>query len=236
MKSMMDRLIHRGPDEGDVYLNASHTATLGHRRLRIIDLATGRQPLGNEDGSVMITFNGEIYGFRICRKRFKTEGTDPRPGQTRRLSSTYMRITASPASRPSRGCSPLLIWDERSQTLMLARDRAGKKPLYYVARRNQLFFASETHALLAVPESLREIDECSLDQYLTLAYIPAPGTIFRNVMKLEAGHYLLVEAGNLHKSRYWAPQSRTAEIMDWQEVQQELISRVPKSDGFANGQ
>ena len=226
---MMDRLIHRGPDEGDVYLNASHTATLGHRRLRIIDLVSGRQPLGNEDGSVMITFNLEIYGFQDLQKMLQDRG---HRFQTRTDTEVIVHLYEDDGLaclQTLKGMFAFAIWDERSQTLMLARDRAGKKPLYYVIHRDQLFFASELHALLVVPDLPREIDELSLDQYLTLAYIPAPGTIFRNVMKLEAGHYLLVKTGNLHKSRYWFPQSRSVEIMDWQEAQQELISKFRRA-------
>ena len=121
------------------------------------------------------------------------------------------------------------LWDERRQTLMLARDRVGKKPLYYAVHRDQLFFASELHALLGVPYLSHEIDELSLDVYLTLGYIPAPRTIFAEIKKLEAGHHLLMEAGALRHSQYWSVRDQVNHGLEWSDALQETISRLRRA-------
>jgi asparagine synthase (glutamine-hydrolysing) len=223
---MTDRLVHRGPDEEGYYINPSRTISLGHRRLRIIDLATGRQPIGNEDGSVRVTFNGEIYGFQPIRESLQSRGH-------RFKTHTDTEVIVHLYEEQGIGCLSVLkgmfafaLWDERGKTLLLARDRLGKKPLYYAIHRGELIFASELQALLAVPGLSREIDELALDQYLTLGYIPAPGTIYRQIQKLEAGCYLLAKPGDVQKVCYWAPKSTICEPTDWEEAKSELISRL----------
>ncbi|MGH7164814.1 MAG: asparagine synthase (glutamine-hydrolyzing), partial [Nitrospiraceae bacterium] len=227
VQAMMDRLVHRGPDEQGRFVNPARTVSLGHRRLRIIDLETGRQPLGNEDGSVMITFNGEIYGFQILRDMLLGRG---HRFQTKTDTEVMVHLYEEDHAgflQLLKGMFAFALWDERTQSLLLARDRVGKKPLYYTTHRGMFLFASELQALLAVPELSRELDELALDQYLTLGYIPAPRTIYRQIQKLEAGHSLLVKSGSsgeaLRKERYWAPHGTLQEPIDWQEAKQELV-------------
>src|SRR6266571_6986282 len=228
VRAMTDRLIHRGPDEEGHYLNPSRTLCLGHRRLRIIDLTTGRQPIANEDGSVRVIFNGEIYGFQsICESlqsrghRFQTH-TD-----TEVIVHLYEEQGIDCLS-VLKGMFAFALWDERTETLYLARDRMGKKPLYYAVHEGVLFFASELHALLATPDLSREIDDLALDSYLTLGYIPAPRTIYQKIRKLEAGHYVKVHAGDLRVARYWELQSivQGTDHCDWEEAKEELVRRL----------
>jgi asparagine synthase (glutamine-hydrolysing) len=229
VESMMKRLLHRGPDEGGVFMNPSRTVSLGHRRLRIIDLVSGRQPLANEDGSVHITFNGEIYGFQALQESLRARGHQFRTSTDTEVIVHMYEDDGQACLDKLKGMFAFALWDERTETLMLARDRMGKKPLYYTTHHGQLFFASELHALLAVPDLSHEMDDLALDQYLTLGYIPAPRTIYRHIMKLEAGHYLLVKSGHLHKFRYWGPQCVTRESLDWEEARQELLDRLRRA-------
>lgn len=223
---MTDRLIHRGPDEEGYFVNSSMTVSLGHRRLRIIDLTTGRQPLGNEDGSVMVAFNGEIYDFHRQREELLARG---HRFQTRTDTEVIVHLYEDEGIsclRHLKGMFAFALWDEHSGALLLARDRLGKKPLYYVTHQGMLAFASELHALLAMPGFSREIDELALDQYFTLGYIPAPRTIYRHVKKLEAGHCIRVKAGCLHDEQYWMPRSHSQETPDWEEAKLELVRRL----------
>ena len=148
VRSMMARLIHRGPDEEGHYVNPLRTVSLGHRRLRIIDLNTGRQPLGNDDSSIMITYNGEIYGFKALREallsrghRFTTQ-TD-----TEVIVHLYDEWGVSSLDK-LKGMFAFALWDERNETLFVARDLIGKKPLYYTVTNGKFIFASELQALL----------------------------------------------------------------------------------------
>ncbi len=200
---MCDRLIHRGPDEEGYYLNPSRTLCLGHRRLRIIDLATGRQPIANEDGSVTVTFNGEIYGFQPIRESLQSRGHHFQTHTDTEVIVHLYEEQGIDCLAELKGMFAFALWDERGETLYLARDRMGKKPLYYTMQQGILFFASELHALLAVPGLSREIDDVALDQYLTLGYVPAPRTIYQHIKKLVAGEYVRVHSGNLQQTQYW---------------------------------
>jgi asparagine synthase (glutamine-hydrolysing) len=183
-------LAHRGPDaEG---YHQSGRAGLAHRRLRVIDLAGGRQPLANEDGSVWVTFNGEIYNFRELRSRLESLGH-----RFATQSDTEVIVHAYEEYGPEavkclRGMFAFGLWDQRQQTLLLARDRVGKKPLFFAEADGQFVFASELQALLQHPALRREVDLPALDDYLTYGYIPAPRTAFRGISKLPPAHYLLL--------------------------------------------
>ena len=227
VRTMMDRLVHRGPDESGVYVNETHTVCLGHRRLSIIDLHTGRQPLGNQDGSVTVAFNGEIYGFQALRRELEERGHHFRTATDTEVIVHLYEDFGEAALQRLTGMFAIALWDEDSQCLLLARDRLGKKPLYYAIGPNALVFASELDPLTAVPWLSRDIDEMALDRYLTLGYIPAPATIYAGVQKLEAGEYLIVRKGDLQRWRYWSlsavpPTSPVA----WPDVKGELVRRV----------
>ncbi len=227
VRTMMDRLVHRGPDESGVYVNKTHTVCLGHRRLSIIDLQTGRQPLGNQDGSVTVAFNGEIYGFQALRRELEERGHHFRTATDTEVIVHLYEDFGEAALQRLTGMFAIALWDEDNQCLLLARDRLGKKPLYYAIGPNALVFASELDPLTTVPWLSRDIDEMALDRYLTLGYIPAPATIYAGVQKLEAGEYLIVRKGDLQRRRYWSlsavpPTSPVA----WPDVKGELVRRV----------
>ena len=176
VRRLCDVLIHRGPDDEGYYIDGP--VALGQRRLAILDLAGGRQPMSNEDGTVWITFNGEVYNFRELRERL--EGLGHRFA-TR--SDTEVIVHAYEQYGPDcvkelRGMFAFTLWDQRARTLMLARDRVGKKPLFYAEVDGQWVFASELQGLLAHPGLPRQVDWTAVDDYLTYGYIPAPKTIF----------------------------------------------------------
>ena len=200
--AMTDAVAHRGPDAGGYYLDGG--IGLGHRRLSIIDLATGDQPIGNEDGSVQVVFNGEIYNFAEVRARARSRtATASAPTPTPKSSSTATSSGASAASIASAACSRSRCGTRSARRLLLARDRLGVKPLYYAEVPGGLVFGSEIKSLLEDPEVPREWRADALDAYLTLLYIPAPDTIYRGIHKLPPAHVLVAERGQVRISRYW---------------------------------
>ena len=198
---MTEQVRHRGPDSGDYYIDGS--IGLGHRRLSIIDLATGDQPLGNEDGSVQVVFNGEIYNFGEVRQQL-----EPRGHRFRTSSDTEVIVHAfeewgEECVTRFRGMFAFAVWDARARVLLLARDRLGVKPLFYALLPDAIVFGSEIKSLLEDPAVSRDWDPLALDAYLTLGYIPAPETIYRAVRKLDAGHTLRVGGRRVQVRQYW---------------------------------
>jgi asparagine synthase (glutamine-hydrolysing) len=177
---------------------------LAHRRLAIIDLrAVAGQPMSNEDGSIWVTFNGEIYNFRELRAELADRGHEFRTSSdTEVIVHAYEEYGRDCLSR-FRGMFAFALWDTRRRTLLLARDRVGKKPLYYYIGHDRLVFGSEIKALLADPAVPREPDPVALDHYLALQYIPAPLTAFRGIRKLPAAHWLEWRDGHMEIGPYW---------------------------------
>lgn len=206
LRAMVDRLVHRGPDDSGSYRDAH--AALGFRRLSIVDLAGGHQPLSNEDGTVWTVFNGEIYNFPALRHRLEARGHTLRStGDTEVLVHLYE--DEGPGMFPLlRGMFALAIWDAPRKTLVMARDRLGQKPLVYRHDGSRIVFASELKALLALPASdaPRRVDPQALDSYLTLGYVPHPATILEGTHKLPPAHYAVWHDGRLTIDRYWNPQ------------------------------
>jgi asparagine synthase (glutamine-hydrolysing) len=199
--AMTDAVIHRGPDAGGYYLDGA--IGLGHRRLSIIDLATGDQPIGNEDGSVQVIFNGEIYNFAEVRRELIAHGHRFRTNSdTEVIAHGYEQWGEHCVDR-FRGMFAFAVWDANARRLLLARDRLGVKPLYYAAVPGGIVFGSEIKSLLEDPEVPREWRAEALDAYLTLLYIPAPDTIYRGIHKLPPAHVLVAERGAIRTSRYW---------------------------------
>ncbi|MFA7267861.1 MAG: asparagine synthase (glutamine-hydrolyzing) [Sterolibacterium sp.] len=201
LRRMNDRLAHRGPDaEGFYERGAIH---LGHRRLAVIDLETGRQPLFNEDGTVAVVFNGEIYNFVELRNELSARGhrfvthTDSEV-----LVHGYEEYGDALLGR-LRGMFAFALWDERRQRLLLARDQLGVKPLHYHWVAGRLVFASELKALLEHPAVPRDLDLEALGLFLECQYVPAPRSIYAGIRKLPAGHALSIENGRLDLFRYW---------------------------------
>jgi asparagine synthase (glutamine-hydrolysing) len=198
---MTDRVTHRGPDSSGYYLNGS--IGLGHRRLSIIDLATGDQPLGNEDGSVQVVFNGEIYNFEEVRLALEDRGHRFHTrSDTEVIVHGFEEWGESCVSR-FRGMFAFAAWDDRRRTLLLGRDRLGVKPLYYAEIPGGIVFGSEIKSLLDDPAVSRDWDPEALDAYLTLGYVPAPGTAYTAVRKLDAGHTLKVDGSRISLRQYW---------------------------------
>jgi len=202
LRSMTESLAYRGPDDEGFFFEGP--VGLGHRRLSIIDLSSsGRQPMSNEDQTLWLVFNGEIYDFAETRKELVSKGhTLKSHTDTETVLHLYEEEGVACLKRLN-GMFGFALWDSRLQRLWLARDRLGKKPLVYYWDGKRLLFASEIKAILRDPEVPREIDFEALDLYLTLNYIPATWTIFKNIRKLLPGHHLLLEKGELSIQSFW---------------------------------
>ena len=202
--AMLDAIRHRGPDDGaSTPLGA---CVLGHRRLRVIDLETGEQPVTDESGEIVAVFNGEIYNFQALRQELAANGHQVRgTGDTPIIPHLYEEHGERFVER-MHGMFALALWDGRNQRLVLARDRVGKKPLLWTRLADgTLAFASELKALLRLPGVSRELDLAALDALLALQYVPGPGTALRGVHKLQPGHVLVADADGERIERYWAP-------------------------------
>ncbi len=201
VKAMADTISHRGPDDEGYYV--SGPIGLGFRRLSIIDLNTGHQPISNEDGSVWIVFNGEIYNYKELREVLLSQG---HIFKTRTDTEVIVHLYEEFGERcveKLRGMFAFAIWDDRRKLLFIARDRLGIKPLYYASSSKSLLFASEMKAILADPEVGREVEPSMVDRFLSFNYTPGEETFFRNIHKLQPGHYLVVHQGELHIRQYW---------------------------------
>ena len=246
LQRMCDALRHRGPDDEGFYLNGR--AGLGMRRLAIIDLAHGQQPIHNEDRTVWIVFNGEIYNYQELRARLEKLGhnfyTD---SDTEAIVHAYERYGAD-CPKHLRGMFAFAIWDERKEELFLARDRVGKKPLLYAHVGDQLLFASEFSALLLHPDVGRDIRPEAIHHYLSFMCVPAPLTAYRQINKLEPGCSLtFTRAGEIKIARYWQPDftqktklteaeagERTVELLR-EAVRVRLMSEVPLGAFLSGG-
>jgi asparagine synthase (glutamine-hydrolysing) len=228
---MMDQIAHRGPDDAGKYLDGH--AALGFRRLAILDLPGGQQPLSNETGTIWTVFNGEIYNFPALRRRLEAKGHHLRSsGDTEVLVHLYEDEGTRMFSL-LRGMFALAIWDRRHQTLVLGRDRLGQKPLVYHHDGRRLSFASELKALMAIPElkQSRRIDPLALDHYLCYGYVPYPRTIFEGIYKLPPAHYAVWHNGALSIERYWNPDWNIERVRPLEEDIEEL--RMTLSDAVS---
>jgi asparagine synthase (glutamine-hydrolysing) len=224
IRRMCDQISHRGPDSAGYH--AAGRVGLGMRRLRIIDLNTGDQPIYNEDRSLAIVFNGEIYNYRELRKSLSAKGHRfATASDTEVIVHLYEDEGARALTRLS-GMFALAIHERDSGRVFLARDRLGIKPLYYAETSNGLYAASEIKSLLVVPEIGRTLDEVALDQYFTLLYIPAPRTIFREIRKLPPGHVLIKDPGRpAVVERYWRVVSESKPARSEPELVEEFRER-----------
>lgn len=206
LESMRDAMSHRGPDDAGVWQSDDRRVTLGHRRLSIIDLSpAGHQPMSNEDGSLWVTFNGEIYNHAALRRDVVKPN---HVWRSRTDTEVLLHLYADEGLgfvRRLDGMFAFGLWDERRHRLHLVRDRLGKKPVYYAQVNGKLIFGSEIKVLLAHPELERDVDPVALDLFLTFSNVPSPWTLFKGVRKLPPGHTLTCDArGNLEIKRYWS--------------------------------
>ena len=201
VKNMADAIAHRGPDDEGFYISGQ--IGLGFRRLSIIDLGGGHQPLSNEDGTVWIVFNGEIYNYQALRRELIAKGHTFRTKTDTEVIVHLYEEYGTDCVQHLRGMFAFAIWDARERALFLARDRVGIKPLYYFVDKKFLAFGSELKAILADPAILREVDTELIDRFLTYYYMPGGQTLLRNLFKLEPGHTLLAKDGTFEVRRYW---------------------------------
>lgn len=228
IRLMCDAIVHRGPDDEGFYVRDG--AGLGMRRLSIIDPAGGHQPIHNEDRNVWLVFNGEIYNFPELRRGLESRGhnfythTD-----TEVIVHLYEELGAE-CVRKLRGMFAIALWDERRKTLMLARDRLGKKPIHYGLHGSNLYFGSEIKSLLAVAPELADVNSEAMLSYFQFGYIPDPLTAFRAVRKLPPGHLLEFEAGQIRVRSYWdLPKYATFSPRSEQECLDELERRLEEA-------
>lgn len=201
VKAMADTIQHRGPDDEGYYV--SGPVGLGFRRLSIIDLQTGHQPLSNEDNSVWIAFNGEIYNYQELRALLLTKGHAFKTQTDTEVIVHLYEEFGPECLEKLRGMFAFAIWNENGKTLFLARDRVGIKPLYYCLSKNSLVFASEIKAILADSSIAAEIAPDLIDRFLTFLYLPGEETLLKGIHKLAPGSYLLIKDGKPVLRQYW---------------------------------
>jgi len=246
LEAMNRAIIHRGPDEDGFYVKEN--VGLAMRRLSIIDLAGGQQPIRNADGTKWIVFNGEIYNYRELRREMEERGHKfYTNSDTEAIVHLYDEFGPDCLDH-LRGMFAIAIWDERERSLFLARDRVGKKPLLYSHRPNgDLIFGSEFAALLADPAITREVDPAAIDSYLSFLCVPAPQTAFKGIRKLEPGHWLRWKDGRVETHRYWLPDfSKKIKISEEEAIEEttrilreatrmRMISEVPLGAFLSGG-
>ena len=204
---MRDTMVHRGPDDAGIYVDPTCSVGMGHRRLAIVDLTpAGHGPMANEDDSIWISYNGEVYNFGDHRAKLERSGHRFRSRtDTEVLLHLYEEHGLAMLDQ-LRGMFAFSLWDANKRQLVLARDRLGIKPLYYAVFGGTLLWASEIKALLAHPAASAQLDEEALAQYLTFAAVPPPSTLFSGIHKLAAGHVLIADPdGSLEIRRWWSP-------------------------------
>lgn len=200
LKKMCSVIEHRGPDDEGIFLDKG--VGLGMRRLSIIDIEGGRQPVHNEDSTIWIVFNGEIYNYRELRLSLEKKHRFYTSSDTEVIVHLYEEFGEGFVSRLN-GMFGLAIWDSNNNKLLLARDRTGIKPLHYIILKNKLIFGSEIKSILEHPDVKREINFMAFHYFLSFEYIPAPESIFKGIMKLKPGHILLYKDNMASIRRYW---------------------------------
>ena len=211
-KPLLDAMLaitrHRGPDDWGTYMAGGTTPAsmlaFGNNRLKILDLSVaGHQPMGTSDGAVQVVFNGEIFNFQELRRELESDGYCFRShADTEILAPLYLKYGSTMVERLN-GMFAFGLWDVRQRTLMIARDRMGIKPLYYTQIGGRLYFASEIKALLACGEIEPELDPAAVREFLSLLYVPNPGTMFKDILKLPPGCLMFWRDGKVRLQKFW---------------------------------
>ncbi|MEP7309740.1 MAG: asparagine synthase (glutamine-hydrolyzing) [Acidobacteriota bacterium] len=254
VRSMRDQLVHRGPDAFGIHVSADGLAGLGFRRLKIIDLSpNANQPMANEDGSIQLVFNGEIYNFRAIRERLVAAGHQFRSRSDTEVIVHLYEEKGEDCVEDLDGMFALALWDARRRRLVLARDRVGKKPLFVYRDERRLAFASEIKAFLAHPEIELVVNEPVLPYYFLYGYVPAPETFYRSVTQVDPGTVVTVTADAAITHRvYWKPRfppasrpsgpaidrrqaTATVRSLTTQAVERRLVSDVPLGAFLSGG-
>lgn len=232
LRRMTSVIEHRGPDGVGQHVEQQPDGSgvaLGHCRLSIIDLAGGAQPMANEDESVWVTFNGEIYNYRELREELKSAGHRFRTDSDTETLVHLYEEKGIDMLQDLRGMFAFAIWDRRRNRLLLARDRMGQKPLVYRTEEGRLLFASEIKSLLQVPGVPRALDPAALDEYLNYLYVPHPRTMFAGISKLPPAHYGVYENGQFRIAAYWSPDWNTKSLHSTAEMQEQLAAELAES-------
>lgn len=224
---MTTSLAHRGPDGAGIHHEPG--VALGHRRLSVIDVETGAQPLCNEDATVWVTFNGEIYNFQKLRRQLEANGHGFQTNSDTEVLVHLYEEDGPELVHRLRGMFAFALWDSKTRSLLLARDRLGKKPLVYAHDTSGLRFASELKSLLVDPAVQRDVDPDALDEYLTYQYSPPPRTIFRSIRKLPPAHMAIWRDGELTIRRYWQPPLVPERATTWDEDVQALQTKLDEA-------
>ena len=237
LQNMSDVITHRGPDDEGFFETKSQCGQykigLAHRRLSIIDLDTGHQPLGNHDNSIQIVFNGEVYNFKELRSDLISKGYKFKTSSDTEVIIHAYDEYGDHCIELLRGMFAFAIWDSNRQRLFLARDRFGKKPLFFYQNNNVLAFASEIKSVLEFPDIERNIDSGMMRNYFSYRYVPGPNTLFQNIKKLSPGSYAVWHKGNLSMQRYYTPpdccpesNSKTNKVLN---VKEEFLAQLDES-------
>ena len=224
LNAMLDTLVHRGPDDSGYYVNAN--IGLGSRRLSIIDLETGKQPISNEDGTIWVAYNGEIYNYQALRVQLEAKGHLFHTNSDTEVIVHLYEEVGEHCVEQLRGMFAFALWDEPRQKLMLARDRIGQKPLFYSRDGSDILFGSEVKAILALHHQQPELDPIAMHDYLSLRFIPAPRTMFRNIQKLPPAHILVFQRGQIRLRAYWHLSFREKLTISEPEILEELCERL----------
>jgi len=228
VRAMADTIRHRGPDDDGYYVAGN--VGLGFRRLSVIDLKSGHQPLSNEDGSVWIIFNGEIYNYQELRGFLLSKGHVFKTQTDTEVIVHLYEELGPDCLQKLRGMFAFAIWDEKTKTLLLARDRVGIKPLYYSLGDSSLIFASEIKAILADPSINRKMVPELIDRFLTFLYVPGKETLLNGISKLAPGHYLLVRNGKAVIRQYWDLRfDGLSDSMSVKDAETELLSLLEET-------
>jgi asparagine synthase (glutamine-hydrolysing) len=228
LRKMTSCLSHRGPDDEGLYIKGN--VSLGHRRLSIIDLSQfAHQPMSNEDGTIWIVYNGEIYNFLELRDVLIKKGHT-----FRSRSDTETIIHLYEEYGPEclvylKGMFAFALWDVKKQLLFLARDRIGKKPLYYWHSPNTFVFVSEIKSILQDDNFQRKPDYTAIHHYLTYQYVPSPWTAFGGIKKLPPAHYLVLKNGNIEVKRYWKLSYLPKNKINEKDLKHEIIERLKEA-------
>lgn len=245
LESMGNLIIHRGPDDAGAFVDGS--AGIGMRRLSIIDVSGGHQPISNEDRTVWVVCNGEIYNYQALRTELENRGHRFQCESDTEVIVHLYEDYGDLLVTKLRGMFAFALWDSRHRRLLVSRDRMGIKPLYFHQDGRQLSFASEIKALLANPSLNREVDTHALGDYLSWGYVPAPRTLFKGISKLLPAHSLIVDGGRIRTEQYWELRFDRVERLpeeEWAEaireklretIQSHLISDVPLGAFLSGG-
>lgn len=222
---MCESITHRGPDEEG--WKVIGPAAIGMTRLSIIDVSGGQQPIANEDNTIWIVFNGEIYNFQELQKLVQERGHKLRTkSDTETIVHLYEEFGID-CLKYLEGMFAFAIWDSKKERLFIARDRMGEKPLHWGVFDGKLIFGSELKSILTHPSSRKELDDLAMQKYLSLEYVPAPHSMFKGISKLPPAHFMVVEDGQIKTERYWLPSTETVDISEEEAVKKliELLGR-----------